>query len=73
MPFASCFVCLQKGHLAGKCPKNGAKGVYPEGGECKICRGKDHLAKDCSLRRDGTSRSSHIASTSVHTCPACPR
>ena len=55
MPFASCFVCLQKGHLAGKCPKNGAKGVYPEGGECKICRGKDHLAKDCSLRRDGTS------------------
>ncbi|KAL7410127.1 hypothetical protein BDY24DRAFT_344410, partial [Mrakia frigida] len=52
MPFASCFVCLGKGHLAGKCPKNAAKGVYPEGGECKICRGKDHLARDCSLRRD---------------------
>jgi len=57
MPFASCFVCLGKGHLAGKCPKNAAKGVYPEGGECKICRGKDHLARDCSLRRDGESRS----------------
>ncbi|CED84937.1 E3 ubiquitin ligase interacting with arginine methyltransferase [Phaffia rhodozyma] len=53
MPFASCFVCLGKGHLAGKCPQNQDKGVYPNGGKgCILCQGKDHLAKDCELRKD---------------------
>ena len=74
MPFASCFVCLGKGHLAGKCPKNAAKGVYPEGGECKICRGKDHLARDCSLRRDGESTSlpSIFREFDASTSSSCP-
>ena len=48
LPHAVCFVCKGKGHLAGACPSN-AKGVYPDGGCCKICRQVDHLAKDCPL------------------------
>lgn len=50
-PFASCFVCSGKGHLASACPQNQAKGVYPNGGCCKLCRETTHLAKDCSLRK----------------------
>ena len=53
MPFASCFVCSGKGHLASACPQNKAKGVYPNGGCCKICGDTSHLAKDCGLRRQG--------------------
>ena len=52
-PFASCFVCSGKGHLAGACPQNKAKGVYPNGGACKICGDTSHLAKDCQIRRNG--------------------
>lgn len=48
LPFAVCFVCKGKGHLAGECPSN-AKGVYPQGGCCKICKQVDHLAKDCPI------------------------
>ena len=54
MPFALCFVCSGKGHLASACPHNKTKGVYPNGGCCKICGDTSHLAKDCGLRRQGT-------------------
>ncbi|KAJ7219334.1 hypothetical protein GGX14DRAFT_591632 [Mycena pura] len=50
LPFASCFVCSGKGHLASTCPQNKAKGIYPNGGCCKLCGEIDHLAKDCNLR-----------------------
>ncbi|KAH9083575.1 hypothetical protein EDB83DRAFT_2330011 [Lactarius deliciosus] len=50
LPFASCFVCSGRGHLAGSCPDNNGKGVYPNGGSCKLCGETTHLAKDCTLR-----------------------
>lgn len=53
MPFASCFVCKGKGHLASACPENKERGVYPNGGACKLCRETSHLAKDCGLRKQG--------------------
>ena len=52
-PYASCFVCQGKGHLASACPQNKSKGVYPNGGSCKLCGDTSHLAKDCSIRQKG--------------------
>ncbi|KAF9568156.1 hypothetical protein CPC08DRAFT_449561 [Agrocybe pediades] len=52
-PFASCFVCNGKGHLASACPQN-KKGLYPNGGCCKLCGETSHLAKDCAVREKGT-------------------
>jgi zinc finger CCHC domain-containing protein 9 len=54
-PFASCFVCSGKGHLASACPQNKEKGIYPNGGSCKLCGEKTHLAKDCELRKTDVS------------------
>jgi len=51
MPFASCFVCKGKGHIASACPENKERGVYPNGGACKLCGETSHLAKDCGLRK----------------------
>ncbi|PWN22433.1 hypothetical protein BCV69DRAFT_281427 [Microstroma glucosiphilum] len=50
LPFATCFVCQEKGHLSSKCPRNASHGVYPNGGCCKLCSSVEHLAKDCDLR-----------------------
>jgi zinc finger CCHC domain-containing protein 9 len=57
LPFASCFVCHGKGHLASSCPQNKDKGIYPNGGCCKLCGDTSHLAKDCGLRMQGALRS----------------
>ena len=46
LPFASCFICKQSGHISRDCPEN-ANGLYPKGGCCHICFQKNHLAKDC--------------------------
>ena len=54
LPYASCFVCNGKGHLASSCPQNKDKGVYPNGGCCKLCGETSHLAKDCGIRKQGT-------------------
>jgi len=51
LPFASCFVCSGKGHLASACPQNKAKGIYPDGGCCKLCGDTTHLAKNCGIRK----------------------
>ncbi|KIJ39863.1 hypothetical protein M422DRAFT_32468 [Sphaerobolus stellatus SS14] len=63
LPFASCFVCSQRGHISAKCPKNSARGIYPNGGSCKLCQQTDHLAKDCPLRvKENASKSSMMLS-----------
>lgn len=46
LPYASCFICKQEGHLARSCPNN-SHGLYPKGGCCHICGKIDHLARDC--------------------------
>ncbi|XP_047992548.1 uncharacterized protein LOC125231213 [Leguminivora glycinivorella] len=44
--FATCFICREQGHLARQCPDN-PKGLYPNGGSCKLCGDVTHLRKDC--------------------------
>lgn len=45
-PFATCYVCLAQGHLSSACPNN-AKGVYVNGGSCKVCGSVAHLVRNC--------------------------
>ena len=59
LPFASCFVCSGKGHLASACPQNQSKGVYPNGGCCKLCGETTHLAKNCEMRKKGNQVNSY--------------
>ncbi|KAI5638449.1 hypothetical protein NE865_08914 [Phthorimaea operculella] len=44
--FATCFICKEPGHIARQCPDN-PKGLYPNGGSCKLCGDVTHLRKDC--------------------------
>lgn len=44
--FATCFICKEQGHIARQCPDN-PKGLYPNGGCCKICGDVTHMKKDC--------------------------
>lgn len=46
LPYSTCFICKQRGHLVGQCPEN-ERGIYPNGGCCKFCGSVRHLAKDC--------------------------
>lgn len=57
LPFAACFICSGKGHIAAACPRN-PNGVYPNGGCCRLCGQKDHLVKVCRLRKDSTDGTS---------------
>uniref|UniRef100_A0A2K5ZPN2 CCHC-type domain-containing protein n=1 Tax=Mandrillus leucophaeus TaxID=9568 RepID=A0A2K5ZPN2_MANLE len=43
--FATCFVCGEMGSLSRSCPDN-PKGLYAEGGGCKLCGSVKHLKKD---------------------------
>ncbi|XP_022127285.2 zinc finger CCHC domain-containing protein 9 [Pieris rapae] len=55
--FATCFICRETGHLARQCPDN-PKGLYPNGGCCKLCGDVTHLRKDCptvSEKKESTS------------------
>ncbi|CAM9912073.1 unnamed protein product, partial [Phaeothamnion confervicola] len=46
LPFATCFVCGETGHLSSSCGKN-EKGVYPQGGSCRKCGSNTHLMSKC--------------------------
>lgn len=46
LPFATCFVCKEKGHLAFNCPQNN-NGIYINGGCCRYCGSKYHVANAC--------------------------
>ncbi|KAG6451400.1 hypothetical protein O3G_MSEX007119 [Manduca sexta] len=49
--FATCFICKDQGHIARQCPDN-PKGLYPNGGGCKLCGDVTHLKKDCPTTKD---------------------
>ncbi|XP_023947058.2 MATH and LRR domain-containing protein PFE0570w [Bicyclus anynana] len=49
--FATCFICKEAGHIARQCPDN-PKGLYPNGGSCKLCGDVTHLRKDCPTVKD---------------------
>lgn len=75
LPFATCFVCSEKGHLAQQCSKN-TTGIYPRGGGCHICSSLYHLMRDCPERtvvpsEDASSRKPcrSGSSTTVHVEP----
>lgn len=51
LPFASCFICKEKGHISRDCPNN-ANGIYAKGGNCHVCGSKAHLARHCPERSE---------------------
>jgi Zinc knuckle len=58
LPFASCFICMKKGHISKDCPEN-PNGLYPKGGCCHICLQKTHLVRDCPERTE-EDRLNHV-------------
>lgn len=55
LPFANCFLCKQMGHLVSQCPNN-TNGIYVNGGECRNCGSREHLASACPTKQ-GKSKS----------------
>lgn len=56
LPFATCFVCQEKGHLASQCRQN-ERGIYVNGGSCRTCGSTKHRATDCP-EKNKSSKSS---------------
>ena len=50
LPFATCFICKEKGHLSSQCEQN-ENGVYIKGGCCKECGSKYHLHVNCPEKK----------------------
>ncbi|KAF8893567.1 hypothetical protein BD779DRAFT_1661061 [Infundibulicybe gibba] len=48
---------------ASTCPQNKSKGIYPNGGCCKLCGDTTHLAKDCLRQQDAARDSATILGT----------
>lgn len=58
LPFATCFVCHGKGHLASGCPNN-TNGIYVNGGECKHCGSKQHRGTHCPDKKTKEKTDKH--------------
>uniref|UniRef100_H0XIX4 CCHC-type domain-containing protein n=1 Tax=Otolemur garnettii TaxID=30611 RepID=H0XIX4_OTOGA len=43
-PFVKCFICGEMGHLSRSCSDN-TKGLYADGGGCKLCGSEKHFKK----------------------------
>jgi zinc finger CCHC domain-containing protein 9 len=50
LPFATCFICNEKGHLASACSQN-KTGIYVNGGSCRVCGSQQHLASNCPEKK----------------------
>jgi len=50
LPFATCFICNEKGHLASQCQQN-ERGIYVNGGSCRTCGSTKHRATDCPEKK----------------------
>lgn len=58
LPFATCFVCRESGHLASQCHQN-SKGIYVNGGCCKECGSNRHRVTDCPERMAKKARAAN--------------
>jgi zinc finger CCHC domain-containing protein 9 len=59
LPFATCFICQRKGHLASQCSQN-EHGIYVNGGQCKHCSSIYHRAFNCPNKRKNQSASGGV-------------
>lgn len=50
LPYATCFICKEKGHLSSQCEEN-KNGVYVKGGSCKQCGSIYHLHVNCPVKK----------------------
>jgi zinc finger CCHC domain-containing protein 9 len=57
LPFATCFICNTKGHLASQCQQN-EKGIYINGGSCRTCGSTKHRASDCLEKKQSEPKRS---------------
>ena len=58
LPYATCFICHVKGHLASQCQRN-ERGIYVNGGSCRTCGSTKHRANDCPEKKTPKHKSHH--------------